>query len=119
LFNVDLWIFVEKIKRKLKEYEQKKVFYDVCNAKLPWVELVANAHGKVHRVKCKVYTKITNKEKLLAIKLDNLWKHGGRRKALATILGVHKINDQFYMNKDFVHVKNEHLYVIAMKDTFA
>jgi hypothetical protein len=23
------------------------------------------------------------------------------------------------MDKDFVHVKNEHLYVIAMKDTFA
>jgi hypothetical protein len=54
----------------------------------------------------------------LASKLDNLWKHGGRRKALATILGIYKFNDQFYMNKDFVHVKNEHLYVIAMKDTF-
>jgi hypothetical protein len=48
LFNVNLWIFVEKIKRKLKEYEQKKVFYDVCKAKLPWAELVTDAHGKVH-----------------------------------------------------------------------
>jgi hypothetical protein len=60
----------------------------VCNAKLPWVELVADAHGKVHQVRCKVFTKVTNKQKLLALKLDSLWKHGGRRKVLATILRV-------------------------------
>jgi uncharacterized membrane protein len=29
---------------------------------------------------CKVYTKIKGKEKLMALKLDNLWKHGGRKK---------------------------------------
>jgi hypothetical protein len=60
----------------------------VCSAKLPWVELVADAHWKVHQIRCKVFTKVTNKEKLLALKLDSLWKHGGRKKALATILVV-------------------------------
>jgi len=69
------------------------VFYNMCSAKLPWAELVANAHGKVHRVRCKVCTKITNKEKFLAFKLDNLWKHGDRRKALAIILRVYKVNN--------------------------
>jgi hypothetical protein len=49
----------------------------MCNAKLPWAELVPNAHGKVHQIKCKVCTKVMNKEKLLALKLDSLWKHGG------------------------------------------
>ncbi len=53
------------------------MFKDMCNAKLPWAELVPNAHGKVHQIKCKVCTKVMNKEKLLALKLDSLWKHGG------------------------------------------
>jgi hypothetical protein len=70
---------------------------------------MVDAHGKVHQVRCKVYTKIKGKEKLLALKLDSFWKHSGRRKALITILGVCKANE-YYMNKDFVHGKNEHLY---------
>jgi hypothetical protein len=47
------------------------------------------------------------KEKLLAPKLDSHWKHNGRWKALAAILGVCKVGE-YYMNKEFVHAKNEH-----------
>ncbi len=65
---------------------------------------MVDAHGKVHKVKCKVCTKIDGKEKLLAPKLDNLWKHNGRRKALGTISRVFKVGE-YDMNKDSVHVK--------------
>jgi len=61
------------------------VFLNVWSVKLPWAEYVVDEQWKVHEVKCKVYTKIEGKEKLLAPKLDNLRKHGGRRKALTTI----------------------------------
>jgi U3 small nucleolar RNA-associated protein 14 len=30
---------------------------------------------KVHKIKCKIYTKIKGKEKLLAPKSNNLYKH--------------------------------------------
>ncbi len=79
---------------------------------------MVDAHGKVHQVKCKVCTKREGKEKLLAPKFDNLWKHSGRRKALATISKVFKAGE-FYMNKDFVHAKSEHLYYSIRKDTIA
>jgi NAD-dependent SIR2 family protein deacetylase len=38
-------------------------------------KLVVDAHGKVHQVKCTICTKIEGKEKLLAPKLNSLWKH--------------------------------------------
>jgi hypothetical protein len=47
-------------------------FHGLCNT--------MNVDGKVHQVKCKIYTKIEEKETLLALQLDNLWKHDGRRK---------------------------------------
>jgi hypothetical protein len=50
------------------------------------------------------------KEKLLNLKLDNLWKHGGNRKALVAILGVFCVGE-YYMNKEFAHVKNETIYM--------
>ncbi len=43
---------------------------------------------KVHQVRSKVCMEIKGKEKLMALKFDNLWKHGGRKKALFAILGV-------------------------------
>jgi hypothetical protein len=63
----------------------------------------------VHQVKCKVCSKIEEKDKLLAPKLDNFWKHSGRRKALVVILGVYKVG-KFYKKKNSIHAKNEHLY---------
>jgi hypothetical protein len=76
------------------------------------------AHGKVHQVRWKVCTKIEGKEKLLAPKLDNLWKHNGRRKALGTISKKIKIGE-YYMNKDSVHAKSERLYCSIRKGTIA
>ncbi len=50
-----------------------------------WVESMVDVDGKVHQVRWKVYAKLRGKKKLLAFKLDSLWKHGGRRKALTII----------------------------------
>jgi hypothetical protein len=60
--------------------------------------------------------KMKSKEKLLALKLNSLLMHGGRRKALISVLRVCKI-DGYYMNKDFVYAKNEYLYVALKKNT--
>jgi len=39
-----------------------------CQAAMGW----SGAHGKVHQVRCKVYTKMEDNEKFLAPKLDSL-----------------------------------------------
>jgi hypothetical protein len=45
----------------------------------------------------------------LITKLDSVWKHGGRRKALVAIVGVCKVGE-LYVNKDLFHAKNECIY---------
>ncbi len=57
---------------------QNKVFQDVWNEKFPWVKLVVDAHGKAYQIKCNMYTKLEGKEKFLALKLSNHWKHDGK-----------------------------------------
>jgi len=49
--NANLWICMEKIKRKRKDYEQNRVFQDVWNVKLSWVELVVDEQRKVHQAR--------------------------------------------------------------------
>jgi hypothetical protein len=44
--------------------------------------------GKLHQMVCKVYTKIEGKEKVLAAKLDSLWKHNGMKNTLVVILSL-------------------------------
>jgi len=68
--NVDIWIYVE-IKRKGRS-EQNKDFQDVWNVKLPRTKSMVDEQGRVHKIRCKICTKINCKEKLLAPKLDNL-----------------------------------------------
>jgi hypothetical protein len=81
LFNVHLWVIVEENKRKRKDYEDNITFQNVWNAKLSWVEFMVN----VHHIRCNVYIKIWGKEKIMAFKFNNLWKHGGRRNVLFVI----------------------------------
>ncbi len=56
-------------------------------------------------------TKIKDKENLLALKFGSLWKHGGKENIFIVVPRVYKVGE-FYMNKGFVHAKNEHLYII-------
>jgi hypothetical protein len=52
----------------------------------------------------------------MALKLDNLWKHGDKRKVSFVILKVCTTHE-YYTNKESTHANNEHLYVIDKKDT--
>jgi hypothetical protein len=52
----------------------------------------------------------------MTLKLDNLWKHDGRKKKVMAIPKVYNLGE-YYMNKDFIHVKNEHFYATTTKDT--
>jgi len=71
------------------EYEQSRVF----KCKTPMAKLMLGLNGKVHHVKCKICSKIEGKKKLLAPKLDNLWKHGGMSKILVIIPNVCKVGE--------------------------
>jgi len=51
----------------------------------------------------------------MALKLDNLWKHGGRRNVLFVILRV-CTTSEYYTNKESIHAIDKHLYVITKKD---
>jgi hypothetical protein len=53
-------------------------------------------------------TFVEGKLKFLTPKLDSLLKHRGRRKVKKSMPMVDA--NQFYFNKDFVHVKNERVY---------
>jgi hypothetical protein len=64
----------------------------VWSEKFPWAKLVVDAHGKAYQVKCNMYTKIEGKEKFLAPKLNNHWKHNGKRKALIVVIGIRKLS---------------------------
>jgi hypothetical protein len=68
---------------------------------------MVDVNGKMHQIRCK--------EKLLAPKLDSLWKHGSRKKIITDIWGVCKFGD-YYMKKKLVHTKNEWLHMVIRKN---
>jgi hypothetical protein len=59
--------------------------------------------------------KINGCEKLLAPKLDTLWKHGGSCKANVDIPGVVK-KGEFFTTLDCAHLKNEVLFLAIGRD---
>jgi hypothetical protein len=58
---------VKKLKGKgsMKKIRWFKMF---CIIKFPWAKFVVDEQGKVHQVRCKVYTKIEGKQTWLALK---------------------------------------------------
>ena len=104
----------EKI-RKRRSYEANKHFQDSWAAKLSWAESVIGADGKVSQVRCRICTAVEGREKLLIPKIDSLWKHAGRRRALVNVEKVKKGN--FYFLSTNVHVKNERIYFSRGGDT--
>jgi hypothetical protein len=108
----------EETRRRRRDYERSRVYQDIWAAKLPWAESVLGNNGKVHQVRCLVCMKINGREKLLAPKLDTLWKHGGRRKANIDIPGVAK-KGEFFTTLDCAHLKNEVLFLAIGRDTVA
>jgi hypothetical protein len=68
-------------------------------------------------VKCKVCSEVEGHEKLLAPKIDSLWKHAGRRRALTSI-GTVKKGDHYFLTTN-QHVRNERVYFSRIGDTIA
>jgi hypothetical protein len=53
---------------KTQAYESKRNFQVLWVAKWPWVEFQVEFDGCVHRLKCKICSKVEHKDKLLAFK---------------------------------------------------
>ncbi len=51
------------------------VFQDNWVAKFPWVEIILGYDGKVHMVRCQVWTWIKGREKFFVPKFDNMLKN--------------------------------------------
>lgn len=66
---------------KKKNYNFTQKFQESCVAKLPWLKCVWGLNGCLYIVKCKIYSQIEGKNKLLAFKWDLLCKHVGHTKA--------------------------------------
>jgi hypothetical protein len=62
----------------------------------------------VAQVKCRICSDVEGHEKLLLPKIDGLWKHAGRRRALANFGNVRK--GDFYFLSTNQHVKNKKIY---------
>jgi hypothetical protein len=60
------------------------------------VESILGHDGHVTQVKYKVCFEVEGPEKLLAPKIDSLWKHAGRRKVLTSVDSVKK-GDYYFM----------------------
>lgn len=86
--SIQVEVEVENNKKWKKVYETNYCFQDAWVAKLLWAKLVVVSDGRVHKVKCKVYSKIEKCAKLLVSKLKSLWKHVDQRKATTTIPSV-------------------------------
>jgi hypothetical protein len=90
----------ELTRKRKKGYELKvRHFQDSQAAKLPWAEVVMGADGRVLQVRCKVCSFVERWEKLLVLKIDSLWKHVGRRKALCDTMKVKK-GEYYYLGQN-------------------
>ena len=62
----------------------------------------------ITQVMCKICTDVEGREKLLVPKLDSLYKHAGRRRALVDIGKVRR--GEYYYLRTNKHVKNERVF---------
>jgi hypothetical protein len=104
-------------RQRRREYENNRHWQDSWAARLPWAESVLGRDGRVTQVKCKVCSEVEGREKLLAPKIDSLWKHAGRRRALTSI-GTVKKGDHYFLTTN-QHVRNERVYFSRIGDTIA
>jgi len=95
-------------KKRKKAHEMNRHFQDTWGVKLPWTKFVLGSNGKVVQVRCKVYSLIDGKHKLLVAKVDSPWKHAGCYKALVAMPRV-KVREHYFL-KSNAHVVNEKIY---------
>jgi hypothetical protein len=69
---------------------------------------VLGADGSVAQVRCRICIDVKGRDKLFISKIDGLWKHARRRRALANFRNVRK--GDFYFLSTNQHVKNKKIY---------
>jgi hypothetical protein len=104
-------------RQRRRTYEHNRHWQDPWAACLPWAESVLGRNGRVTQVRCKVCSEVEGREKLLAPKIDSLWKHAGWRRALTSISTV-KQGDHYFLTTN-QHVRNERVYFSRVRDTIA
>jgi hypothetical protein len=72
-------------KKRKKAYEMNMHFQDTWVVKLPWAKSILGSNGKVVQIQCNVCSLIDGENKLMVAKLDSLWKHASRCKALVAM----------------------------------
>jgi len=77
------------------------------------LSLFVDYKGEVHEVRCMICTFVEGKNKLLSFKLDSLFRHVDHWKCTIFMLGVDA--SSYYMNKNYVHSKNENQYTISQR----
>ena len=94
-----------------RNYNHNWHFQDRWAALVPWAEAIVGGDGRVSQARCKVCSHMEGWKKLLVPilpKIDSLWKHARRCKALTTFGRVKK--GEFYFLSTNQHVKNEHVF---------
>ncbi|KAG0611275.1 hypothetical protein M758_7G128500 [Ceratodon purpureus] len=82
-------------KKRKKNYDLRRHFQDSWAAKLPWAEAVVGCDGSITQVRCKICSNVEAREKLMVPKIDSLYKHAGRRKAMVD-MGKVRRGEYFY-----------------------
>jgi hypothetical protein len=102
-------------RQRRQSYKQNHHWQDSWAAKLPWAESVLGRDGSVMQVRCRICSEVEGHEKLLAPKIDGLWKHAGHHRALTTFGSVKKGEHYFLATNQ--HVKNEKCYFARVGDS--
>jgi hypothetical protein len=102
-------------RKRRREYDLNRHFYDHWVAKMPWVEVVIEASRQVIQVRCKICLEVERREKLLVPKIDSLYKQAGRRRALANI-GKVKRGEYYYLGTN-QHVKSKRIFSAKERDS--
>jgi hypothetical protein len=74
-------------------------FQDTWVVKFPWAKFVLGSNVKVVQIQCKVCSLIDGKNNLMVAKLDSLWKHASRCKALVVMPGV-KVEEHYFLKSN-------------------
>ena len=115
-FDEDIDSIAPKKKPK-KNYDLTQKFQLEWACKLPWAEGILTNNGRLHMVKCTVWSTMEKSDRLMQPKWDTLKKHEGRRKATRNMPAYNVKKGEWYMAKDSKHKKNMALFNARAPDT--
>lgn len=91
-----------------RNYDTNRKFKEFWHVKLPWTRFYLGSNGSLHTIKCKIYSKVERKDKILATKWDSFCKHVGWQKVLNNI-GINVKKGEWYYSKYCKHTKKPYI----------